>query len=213
MADRSPVVIEELDVRGARSRLPELREILEGAYYDSHMYRDLTEDLESAPDPFRLFLAVSDGQPIGVAIVERKQHDDYEYLGFPPVHIKRFTVVSSARGMGVGKTLLDASKAYAFEELGLNILFGESNEYGALALYGREGAYYRRAAVERYNRRNDSAQALKYFAIDISDPRLRGRRYPSGDGIHFAFPADGTTRRVLESSGFISQADILAVLG
>ena len=212
MVDKLSVVINELDLEAAQGVLPDLREILVGAYFDSHMFRDLAEDLETAPDPFRLFLASAQDQPIGVSVVEKKEHEDYEYFDNPPVHIKRFTVASIARGLGVGKSLLDASKRYAFDELQLSLLFGESNEYGALALYGREGAYYRKESVERYNRRNNPFEALQYFAIDISDPRLRGRRYANGGGIHFAFPADEPTQRLVERHGFISQEDILKTL-
>lgn len=207
------LVIEELDTQAATDTLNELQGLLDGAYHNSHMFRDLAEDLEERPDPFRLFLATVETRPVGVAVVERKFHQNYDYLGLSPVHVKRFTVANSMRGLGIGRRLLDVSKTYAFDELGLDVLFGESNEYGALALYGREGAYYRRETIEKYLRRNDpAAQALLYFALDISDSRFRERRYPNGDGIHFAFPADETAARFLKGGGFISQAEVLSTI-
>lgn len=212
MAGELSVAIDELDVEAARDVLPDLKELLDGAYYDSHMYRDLTGDLADTPDPFRLFLATSDSQPIGVSVVEQKEHKDYDYLGYPSIHLKRFVVAGIAKGTGLSARLLDASKAYAFEELGLDVLFGESNEYAALARYGKEGAYYRISSVVDTiaPKRNNPAKAVVFFArdIDMTDPLQRDRRYVTSDGIHFAFPADEAAQQMLADHGYISFADV-----
>lgn len=207
-------VIEGLDTGAAREVLPELRDLLEGGYYDSHMFSELTRDIEHAPDPFRLFLATSDGQPVGAAVVEGKVHEGYDYFGFSPVHLKRFVVARIAQGTGLSSRLIDASTEYAFGELGLDVLFGESNEYAALARYGKEGALYHKDSIERTiaPKRNNPASALLYFAADITDPRQRGRRYVSSSGIHFAFGANEATHQTLVKQGFVSQAEVLAAL-
>lgn len=215
MAGEASVTIEELDVQAATDVLNELQPLLDGAYYDSHMFRDIAEDLEERPDPFRLFLASSDDQPVGISVVEQKFHPGYDYLGLSPIHIKRFTVAEAMRGMGIGKRLIDASKVYAFDELSLDILFGESNEYGALAAYGKKGAYYRTSTVVQTiaPKRNDPEKTLEFFARDISDRGQQNRRYVTSDGIHFAFPADEEVARFLESEGFVSQAEVVAIIG
>lgn len=61
-----------------------------------------------------------------------------EYYSFPPVHLKRFTVDPEYRSYGIGKKLLDSLKKLAFEELNISVIFGQSNETGAISFYLRE---------------------------------------------------------------------------
>lgn len=206
------VVIERYGLDEAAAMLPQLQALFDGAYYDSHMYRDLADDLSHAPDPFRLFLARlgTSGEVIGAIVVEAKVHAAFDYLSFPPVHFKRFTVAAAARGHGVGKQLLDAAKHYCFEELELQVAFGESNEIGALSLYGREGALYSKEPIWEYWRRNTPEQGLKYFAMDINDSKRRGERYPDGDGIRFVFARDEKTAQYFRTQGYISREELLA---
>ena len=206
-----PATIEQLDVVEAAAILPELQNLLDGSYHDSHMYRDLAEDVAQAPNPFQLFLARS-SEVVGVAVVESKVHPAFNYLEFPPVHVKRFTVAEAVRGMGIGKQLLDASKHYCFEELGLQALFGESNEKGAISMYGREGALYSKDATREYWRRNTPEESLTYFAMDITDPLRRGERYPNGEGIRFVFCKDDETTQLFRALGHISKPELLSLV-
>lgn len=204
------ITVECLDVGQAGDILHEMEPLLTSAYHSSHMYHDLAEDIARSPDPFRLFLARLDeddvgAMPIGSAVVERKTHSTFNYEGLLPVHVKRFTVLEAFRGMGIGKRLLDECKSYAFEQAGLSALFVESNEIGALSMYGREGALYSRAAIAEYYRRNSPDQALRFFSQAINDPSRRAERYPNGEGIRFVFAKDEQmTERLLEM-GYVSK--------
>jgi ribosomal protein S18 acetylase RimI-like enzyme len=205
-------VIERLDIEATANILPQLQDLLDGAYSDSHMYQDLVEDVQQAPDPFQLFVVRADTHPdevIGTAVVESKVHPAFNYLGLPSVHLKRFTVAESIRGMGIGKRLLDESKRYAFEELGLSAMFVESNEIGAISMYGREGALYSREAIDEYYRRNTPNQALYLFALAISDPLRRTERYPNGEGIRFVFTGDEQTTQFFRDHGYISKKSLV----
>lgn len=205
--------VERLALGDTVSVLPNLQVILDGAYHDSHMYQDLAEDLSQEPDPFQLFLARSGDQKdtvMGVAVVESKIHPAFDYLDFPPIHVKRFTVAEAARGKRIGKLLLDDAKRYGFEDLGLSAIFGESNEIGALSMYGREGALYSSEAISEYWRRNTPEQGMSYFAMDLSDPKRRGERYPSGEGIRFVFAGDKQTAQFFREHGYVSKDEVLA---
>jgi ribosomal protein S18 acetylase RimI-like enzyme len=211
-----PVAIEPLDLRAAAATLPQLQGLLNGAYHDSHMYQDLMEDVEQAPEPFRLFVARAGEQPdtaLGTAVVESKVHRAFSYLGLPPVHIKRFTVARAVRSMGIGKQLLDEARTYGFEELDLEALFVESNEIGALSMYGREGALYSLESIGEYWRRNTLEEALTYFAADITDPRRRSERYPNGEGIRFVFTKDAEAARFFHDHGYVSKDEIVKLSG
>jgi GNAT superfamily N-acetyltransferase len=160
--------------------LSELKVPLSNAYHNAHMFADLLEDIDYQPNVFQLFAARLNDPPnklVGVSVVESKPHDFIDYLGFDPVHIKRFTVLPEFRGMGIGKQLLDESKQYGFEDSGLQALFGESYELGALALYGREGALYHMDSIRSSLRRTDPESNVDYFVKFITDPAFRGFRY------------------------------------
>jgi ribosomal protein S18 acetylase RimI-like enzyme len=211
-----PLTIERLGLGEASAVLPQLKGLLAGAYHDSHMSSDLAEDIEAKPEVFQLFLARTDDQPdtvAGVAVVESKVHPAFDYLGFPPIHLKRFTVAQAVRSMRIGKRLLDEVKGYSFEEQSLKALFVESNEIGAISMYGREGALYSLDSIQEYWRRNTPEQALAYFAMDITDPRRRGERYPNGEGIRFVFTGDETTTQFFQEHGHISKEEILRRTG
>jgi ribosomal protein S18 acetylase RimI-like enzyme len=208
-----PVTIERLGLSEVSTAMASLKGLLDGAYYDSHMYRDLAEDIEQEPRLFQLFLARTDDQPdtvVGAAVVESKVHPVFNYLGFPPIHVKRFTVSEAVRGMGVGKQLLDEVKSYGFEEQGLKAMFVESNEKGAISMYGREGALYSLDSIREYWPRNTFEQAVTYFALDITDPMRRGERYQTGEGIRFVFARDEATTQFLQEHGHISKDEVLS---
>jgi ribosomal protein S18 acetylase RimI-like enzyme len=210
-----PVTIERLGLSEAAAVLPQLQDLFDGAYHDSHMSSDLAEDIEAKPEVFYLFLARTDDHPdtiAGVAVVESKVHPAFDYLGFPPIHLKRFTVGQAVRSMGIGKRLLDEVKGYSFEEQSLKALFVESNEIGAISMYGREGALYSLDSIQEYWRRNTPEQALTYFAMDITDPRRRGERYPNGEGIRFVYSRNEETTRFFRDHGYISKDELLSSL-
>jgi ribosomal protein S18 acetylase RimI-like enzyme len=211
-----PVQIECIGLGEAAAVLPQLQDLFDGAYHDSHMSSDLAEDIEAKPEGFQLFVARTDDQldtVVGAAVVESKIHPAFNYLDFPPVHVKRFTVSEAIRGMGIGKQLLDETKRYGFEEQGLKALFVESNEIGAISMYGREGALYSLDSIQEYWRRNTPEQALAYFAMDITDPRRRGERYPNGEGIRFVFARDEATTQFFQEHGHISKEEVLRRTG
>lgn len=210
-APPQPIAIERFGLEEAPTALPELQTLLDGAYHNSHMYKDLAGDLDQAPEPFQLFIARTvdqDEVAVGVAVVEAKVHEAFDYLDLPPVHLKRFTVARALRGMGIGQRLLDECKRYAFGEVGLQGLFVESNEIGAIAMYGREGALYSRESIYEYYRRNKPGHALAYFNMAITDPIRRHERYPNGEGIRFAFARDEEAAQFLRAHGYISKDDL-----
>lgn len=203
------VEIDKLNASEVSKVLPELKQLLEGAYHNSHMYRDVQQDIKSNPEVFQMFLAKVEKKPVGVAVVESKVHEAFDYMGYAPIHIKRFTVDSNSRGSGIGRKLLDKAKEYAFGELGLEVLFGESNEIGALSMYGREGALYSTEAIREYWRRNTPEQGLAYFAADLSDPIRRGERYPNGQGLRFVFAVSKNIEAQFIRKGYVSKREIL----
>lgn len=183
------------------------------AYHNGHMHKDLLEDLGQRPQPFQLFVARLQDPAntlVGVSVVESKRHEFIDYLDFDPVHVKRFTVLPDFRGMGIGKQLLDESKRYALEELGLRAMFGESNEAGALSLYGREGALYQVDSIKNTLRRTTAEQNIGYFVKFITDPAFRDFRYPVGDGIQFVYSGDDETTDLFYAHGYASREELLA---
>lgn len=209
--DLPPIAIERFGVNEANSMMPQLKAVLDGAYHNAHMYRDLTDDIEGGPEPFQLFVARTNDQEaeaVGAAVVEAKVHEAFDYLDLQPVHLKRFAVLETFRSMGIGKRLVEASKRYSFGKLGLSALFVESNEIGAIAMYGREGALYDSESIHEYYRRNTPEQALAYFNMAITDPQRRGERYPNGEGIRFVFARDEDTSQFFREHGYISRDEL-----
>jgi GNAT superfamily N-acetyltransferase len=182
------------------------------AYHNGHMHQDLVEDLKQRPEPFQLFIARLTGSTntlAGVSVVESKPHDFIDYLGFEPVHVKRFTVLPEFRRMGIGKQLLDASKRYCLDELGFPAMFGESNEVGALSLYGREGALYQVDSIKNTLRRTTAEQNVGFFVMFVTDPAFRDFRYPIGAGIQFVYPQDEETAEFFRAHGYASAEELL----
>jgi ribosomal protein S18 acetylase RimI-like enzyme len=207
------VSIEGLGLEDASVVLPQLRPLLDNAYHNSHMYDDLKEDISEAPDPFRLFLASTSGAEeertaVGSAVVERKVHTAFDYLGLAPIHIKRFTVLDAFRSMRIGKQLIDACKDFGFKEEGFSAMFVESNEIGALSMYGREGALYSREAIEEYYRRNTPGDALCLFGQALNDRSRRHERYPNGEGIRFVFAKNDETADFFRSNGYVALEEL-----
>lgn len=190
-------------------RLPELQQVFSKAYYNGHMYEDFVADLADKPDVFQAFLATQEGKIVGVAVVETKPHPFIDYRGFPPVHLKRFTVLPEHRGKGIGKRLLDEAKGFAFNEAGLEVLFGESNEVGALSFYGREGALYLTEVIKSYSRRNSPQENLIFFREFLTNPVFRSYRFPEGNGIQFVFCKSDETARLFRDNGFASKDELL----
>lgn len=190
-------------------RLAELQQVFSKAYYNVHMYEDFLADLADKPEIFQAFLAMQDEKIVGVAVVETKPHVSIDYHGFPPVHIKRFTVLPEHRGRGIGKQLLDETKNFAFNEKGLEVLFGESNEIGALSLYGRQGALYSTKVIESYSRRNYPEENLMFFKEFLSNPAFRSYRFPAGSGIQFVFCKTNEALKSFQSKGFVTKNHLL----
>lgn len=189
--------------------LSELQKVFSKSYHNGHMYEDFLNDIKESPEIFQLFLAYQNDRITGVSVIETKPHKFIEYFNFPPVHIKRFTVLPEYRSQGIGKLLLDEAKKYSFEEQKLPIIFGESNELGALSFYGREGALYSRTVIEQYSRRNSPEENITFFKEFISNPTFRKYRYPEGNGILFVFCNSDKEKDFFESKSFISKNKLL----
>jgi GNAT superfamily N-acetyltransferase len=192
--------------------LEELEQLYAQAFHGSRMHQRLLEDIAAAPEVFQLFVArAADGKQeiFGARVIESKVHPEFDYCGYPPVHGKRFCVSLAARGRGVGKSLIEAGKSYCFGELGLKALFGESNEIGALALHGREGALYSVASIEESSRRNSPEENVEFFREFLGNPTLRRYRLPVGGGIQFVYCSDAETTASFMGAGFLSLSRLL----
>jgi GNAT superfamily N-acetyltransferase len=205
------VAIEQVSLSAIDSQLlGQLETLYASAYHHSHMYLRLLDDIDLRPPVFRLFVARdAAGAVVGARVIETKHHEGFDYLGLPPVHGKRFSVASRSRGRGVGKQILDASKRYVFEDLQLPAIFGESNEVGALAMHGREGALFVEQSVVASFARNTRAQALAIFAEYLQNRRLRELRFAAGEGIQFVACRDDDTARLFRAHGYVSMADLI----
>lgn len=195
-----------------RDVLAELEELYARSYRNCHMYQDLIEDIERAPEVFKLFVMcdrAADGRIVGARVIESLRHPFVDYLGFPPVHGKRFSVAPERRGQGIGAQIVAASNTYVFDELALPTIFGESNEIGALALHGREGALYLTDTVVEHFPRNTGEQALAIFAEFIENPRLRELRLPSGRGVQYAYCRDEHVTRTFQKHRYVTKDELL----
>jgi len=189
--------------------LLEVKEVFSKAYYNEHMYISLLNDMKEAPEIFQAFFAYLENKIIGVAIIETKPHKFIQYHGFAPVHIKRFTVLPEHRSLGIGKKLLDEAKEYAFKEKKVPVIFGESNEIGALSFYGREGALYSTKVIKNYSERNSADENIYFFKEFISNKKFKSYRYPEGKGIIFVLCSSDKEKLFFETKGFVSKEDLL----
>jgi GNAT superfamily N-acetyltransferase len=192
--------------------LTQLEELYVSSYYNSHMYERLLVDLNEQPEIFRLFM-IRDGEAgervVGARVIQSKPHPFVDYHGYPPIHGKRFSVAPEQRGSGLGRRIVKACNAYVFEELGESVLFGESNEIGALAMHGREGALLLADSIVRHFPRNASEDALAFFAEYVAGRPFRGLRLPVGDGVQFVYCRDEATETMFNTYGYISLPTLL----
>jgi GNAT superfamily N-acetyltransferase len=205
------ITVKEVGLEEVEEILPELEPVFSAAYFNGRMYEDFCSDIKESPEVFQTFIAYKKETIVGVAVLETKPHKFIEYYDYPPVHIKRFTVLPKFRSLGIGKKLLDAAKQYAFEKLRLKVIFGESNELGALSFYGREGALYAKDIIETYSHRNTAKQNIEFFKEFLTNKKFRTYRFPEGKGILFVFCNEKEQRTFFENKGFISKEDLLKV--
>lgn len=205
--------LEQLELADVRDDvLPELEELYARSYHNSHMYRDLLDDIARAPEIFWLFIMrdrAAPGRIVGATTIDSLRHPHIEYLGFPPIHGKRFSVAPERRRQGIGTQLLEAANAFVFDELKLPAIFGESNEIGPLAMYGRAGALYLTDSVVDHLPRNTAEQALAIFAEFIENPRLRELRLPTGHGVQLAYCRDARIARTFKKHGYVTTNELL----
>jgi GNAT superfamily N-acetyltransferase len=176
--------------------LGDLERLYSLAFFNSHMFERLLEDLREEPDVFQLFLAKGSagaGEILGARVIELKPHGEFDYRGHLPFHGKRFCISPSARGLGLGRSMIEAGKAFCFEELGAKAIFGESNEVAALDLHGRAGALLSRASIETLSSRNSPSENLEFFREFLTNPKFRHFRFPVGSGVRFVYCKDAAT--------------------
>jgi len=196
----------------SEEHLVELKAVFSHAYHNGHMYEDFLKDLTENPEVFQTFLARQDDRLIGVMVIESKPHSFINYHQFPPIHLKRFTVLPQFRRRGVGKGLLDDAKGYAFDESGIKVIFGESNEAGALSFYGREDALFSVDVIKNYSKRNTPEENLSFFREFISNPKFAAYRFPEGDGIQFVFCKSEDETKFFRQHGFVSKQELISDL-
>jgi GNAT superfamily N-acetyltransferase len=191
--------------------LEDLEPLYAQAFRGSRMHQRLVEDMAGAPEIFQLFVARAGSgrrEVLGARVIESKVHPEFDYRGHPPVHGKRFCVSPTARGRGVGKRLVEAGKNYCFRELGLAAIFGESNEIGALALHGREGALYSLPSIEECSRRNGPDENVAFFREFLENPAFRCYRLPVGSGIRFVYCNDAHTTASFMAVGYVPRSHL-----
>lgn len=190
--------------------LTQLEALYASAYYGSEMFEALLDDAQEAPAIFQLFLATLEtGRIVGARAIELKPHSFFAYHGHRPVHGKRFCVAPEFRSQGIGKRLIAEGRHYCFEELELEVLFGESNEVGALAMHGREGALFSLESIELHSPRNHPKENLAYLTEFITDPRFRKFRLPIGEGVQFVHGRDEEVVADFRERGYRSAAELL----
>lgn len=192
--------------------LDNLESLYAQAYYNPHMYEDLLKDMELRPELFQLFLARTDtlnSPVVGARVIESKHHSFIDYHGHKPIHGKRFAVSPEYRGHGIGRMLIGAANQYCFNDLDLRAIFGESNEIGALSLYGREGALFALGSIEKALQRNSPEDSKYLFAEFLTNPRLRSLRLPVGDGIQFVYCRDQATTDEFHRYGFAGYRELV----
>ena len=211
----TPTTIEQLGLHEVSPDVLARLEVLYAtAYHDSHMYSDILEDIALQPEIFQLFVARANDAIVGARVIESKAHSFIDYHGRVPVHGKRFSVSPSLRDQGIGGAVIEAGNDYCFDDLDLDVVFGESNEIGALSLYGRKGALYALGSIEKALRRNTPEAARRLFTKFITDPELRELRLPGGvpggnDAVQFAYCRDQDVAEEFRGYGFVSYEELV----
>jgi len=196
--------------------LADLEVLYAGSYHNSHMYERLLADLADPPEIFRIYI-VRDREAgdriVGARAIQSTRHDFVDYRGFVPIHGKRFSVDLAHRQRGLGRRLVNASNSYVFNELDEPVLFGESNEIGALAMHCRAGALVHIRSIIDHFPRNTRAQAVSFFAEFLTNPKLRELRLPTGHGVQFVYCRDKSVAVPFLDDGYASSAQLLAPTG
>lgn len=211
---QSSIQIERLSLHGVSGGvLEQLRSLYVEAYHDSRMHESLVKDISRRPAVFQMFLARLTERPgiVGAMVVESGSHSSIDYRGFPPVHSKRLCVCPVLRGKGIGRQLLAEGRRYCFDELDLKVTFGISNEIGALALHGREGALFHLESIERHSSRNSPRENVEFFDELLANKKFRAYRIPTGAGIPIVYCRDLATRTSFAEFGYVSKADMLGL--
>lgn len=194
--------------------LVELKSLFACAYHNSRMYERLIADVAERPAVFRLFVLrdrVERDRVVGARAIQLTQHEFVDYRGFAPIHGKRFCVDLAYRQQGLRRRLLAASNNYVFDELDEPVLFGESNEVGALAMHGRAGALIHVESIVEHFRRNTRDQGLAYFAEFLANPTFRGLRLPTLNGVQFVYCRDKPIAASFLGTGYAA-ADQIALV-
>ncbi len=102
----------------------------------------------------------------------------------------------------LARALLDEGKTYCFDELDYPVMFGQTNELGALAMYLREGAMVYMPSVHDSFRRNTPKEAERLMREFVVNPAFRAFRIPRGEGIFFTYPANDSAASKLAASEY-----------
>lgn len=192
--------------------LAELEVLYAGAYHNSRMFERLLVDLSDPPEVFRMFLArdTAGGRVVGARAIQSTSHAFVDYHGFAPIHGKRFCVDPTHRGRGLGRRLVHASNHWVFDELGEPVVFGESNEIGALVMHCRGGAFTHVQSVTAHFARNSPDEALALYAEFLINPRLRRLRLPNGPGVQFVYCREEAVAEEFLATGYATWAQLVA---
>lgn len=205
----------------------ELAELYPRAYHNSEMYVDLLKDIARDPKVFMLTIARENYAPgtgpdeaaagpiIGARLIrDTPPDDDEDHFGYPAVHGSRFCVDPESRGLGVGSAILQAGNRHCFDELKIPVVFGSSNEVGAMRMYGHNGAMFHEPSIEAYGSdRNSPEVSLRAFATLVTSRSLYGYRMTGGQHIRYAYAGDNGTAEDLERLRFYPIEHIIARAG